>query len=408
MNLTGKRYSMDNGDTLKIRDGFTSLAGKTGEKPLTIAYLGASNTALETGWRPVVQDWINRHIKPQGEHTEVNASIGGTDSLTGAFESSRMAEKNEPDLVFVEFSQPDSNNFVESRELLACSVEAIVRNIRTAAPGCDICFLYFLHKSLLREHRKGLTWSERIHERIASHYGIPSINVARHIIDLEDGGGMDIFPGGKGPSVLRADLVHPTEQGNAVISGHITDCLEKIIESVTAGTGKRELPPKLCRYDMDKWKNVPVTPEYIRGEFVIKKKKVSQAPDQISYYSIKKGGALEFRLRGVLAGFLSVTGPASGYVRCDIDGETARVKNLFNAYCFRDMLSATRMIKDASDIGRYDAGGYRAVSIKLLDGVPGDGSNRGTPGTEPPMPPEEWEFSPVSIFVIGDIQAVKG
>lgn len=399
---------MDEKGTVNIRRGLPFLAEKAGRQALTIAYLGASNTALEAGWRPAVQKWIDENIEPLGQHTEINASIGGTDSLTGAFMSSGMAEENRPDLVFVEFSQPDINTFGKSRELLACSVEAIVRNIRSAAPRCDICFLYFLHKSLLPEHREGLTWAEKIHERVAEHYGIPSINVAGHVIELRDSGKMSLFPGGKGPSVLRADRVHPTEQGKAVIAGYITDCLERIMREGSAPEDARDLPPKLCRYDTDQWKNVPVTPEYIRGQFAVKNKKVSQAPEEISYYSLKKGSALEFRLRGVMAGVLSVCGPRSGYIRCNIDGEPERVMKLFNVYCFRDMLSVTRLITEAGDIDRYDKGRWRTVSIELLDHVP---ENKGRPdkaGTVPPMPPEEWEFSPVSIFVIGDIEASGG
>ena len=105
-------------EKIKIRNGLKAFAKKIGKQPLTIAYLGASNTALEVGWRPVVQKWINKTFNPKGRHTEINASIGGTDSLTGAFISSDIIREKKPDLVFIEYSQPDINTFYKKQELL--------------------------------------------------------------------------------------------------------------------------------------------------------------------------------------------------------------------------------------------------------------------------------------------------
>jgi len=76
------------------------------EGPVRVAFLGGSVTAKADCWRPQVMELL-RSLYPSVEWAEINASLGGTGSLFGAFRVDRSVIAHKPDLLFIEYAAND-------------------------------------------------------------------------------------------------------------------------------------------------------------------------------------------------------------------------------------------------------------------------------------------------------------
>ena len=104
---------------------------------------------------------------PASQVTSVNAGIGATPSFLGTFLMDRMVLKHKPDLVFVEFSvnYPSTHAFLLENEIFD-AYESIVRKLLEADVAVVLVFLN-------DRDNNGL---QRIHSKIAHHYGVPAVN----------------------------------------------------------------------------------------------------------------------------------------------------------------------------------------------------------------------------------------
>lgn len=93
---------------LHARGGWPSFFSKLAweESPVTVAFLGGSVTRKPDCWRPQVMELLRRRY-PAVAFTEINASVGGTGSLFGAFRVEQDVIQHRPDLVFIEFAAND-------------------------------------------------------------------------------------------------------------------------------------------------------------------------------------------------------------------------------------------------------------------------------------------------------------
>lgn len=149
---------------------------------LVIGYFGGSITegagasdASRTSWRALTTDWFKRRF-PQADISEVNAAIGGTGSELGAFRCHQDLICKKPDLVFVEFAVNDSKS---PEAKVVASMEGIVRQIWAEDPEIDIVFVYTTMRGAEKYSEGEELRSVSYHQRVADHYGIPSINVGK-------------------------------------------------------------------------------------------------------------------------------------------------------------------------------------------------------------------------------------
>ncbi|MEM6831849.1 MAG: SGNH/GDSL hydrolase family protein, partial [Bacteroidota bacterium] len=167
---------------LRIRNGlpnfFRKLASK---KEVKVAYLGGSITKAN-GWRTKSFEWLEKQY-PQVTFKQINAAIGGTNSDFGACRLDEYVLQYQPDLLFVEYRVNSGGNKPER------AIEGIVRRTKAANPETDICFVYTLGEWMIETLAQGKqTWYGTKMERIANHYGIPSIDYAPEVIgQLEKG-----------------------------------------------------------------------------------------------------------------------------------------------------------------------------------------------------------------------------
>ena len=160
------------GQSVVARAGLPNLRAKlAAHAPVTVAFLGGSITknASEGGFVSEVMAWIA--AQAGGAHVEtVNAGIGNTGSDLGAERMDADVLSHRPDVLFVEFAVNDSD-----RECTA-DMERIVRKARTANPLTDIVFLYAVMDWTLPRLEAGKFSPSVIrHEKVAAHYGIPTV-----------------------------------------------------------------------------------------------------------------------------------------------------------------------------------------------------------------------------------------
>ena len=160
------------GQPAVARYGLPNLRAKIAARaPVTVAFLGGSITknAGEGGFVNEIAKWIA--AQAEGVHVEtINAGIGNTGSDLGAQRIDADVLAHKPDVVFVEFAVNDGD-----RECTA-DMEQIVRKTRLANPLTDIVFLYAVMDWTLPRLETGKFPPSVIrHEKVAAHYGIPTI-----------------------------------------------------------------------------------------------------------------------------------------------------------------------------------------------------------------------------------------
>ncbi len=199
-------------EELRVRDGLPNVFTKLeAGGPVRIAYLGGSITAAN-GWRPKTLAWFKAQF-PKADVIEINAAISGTGSDYGACRIAGDVLAQDPDLVFMEHRVNGGGGFE------AKSVEGIVRQIWKKNPRIDICLVYTICQSMLKDLQAGRTpWFGPIMETVANAYGIPSIDLGVEIARREKEGSL-VFKASEpvaGKLVFSADGVHPGDAGHEV------------------------------------------------------------------------------------------------------------------------------------------------------------------------------------------------
>ena len=159
---------------------------------LTVGVLGGSITAGAACSEPdkryhgVLLEYLRRHY-PKSRFSLVNAGIGATDSIYGAFRAERDLLSKRPDLVILEFAVNDTD-----ASQWASSYEGTVRQILTR--GCPLIQL-FMTRDL--QHN-----CQRFQEVIGRHYGLAAVS-------LQDAVMPELMSGKVRWDQLSPDAIHP-------------------------------------------------------------------------------------------------------------------------------------------------------------------------------------------------------
>ena len=308
-----------------------------------IAYLGGSITAQE-GWRPKTLKWFQEKY-PAAKIQEINAAIGGTGSDLGAFRLQHDVLDQRPDLLFIEFAVNDGG---ASPEQIYRGMEGIVRQTWKHDPNTDICFVYTLAGNMLETLKEDrFPRSASAMERVADHYGIPSIHMGLEVARLEKAGRL-IFKGDKpktdaekaalGDKILfSGDAVHPyPDTGHQVYLEAVVRSMAKIR---TAGKpGPHALPQSLAADNWEAAKMIPfdrakLTSGWRRLEAThrLAKSFGNRVPEL--WGAQQPGDSISFRFRGTTARIYDLVGPDCGQVTVELDDRPPVVRPRFDAYC---------------------------------------------------------------------------
>jgi len=323
-----------------VRNGLPNFFAKAmNGDSVRVAYFGGSITA-QNGWRVTSLDWFKQRF-PKARFTEINASIGGTGSDFGVFRLRDHVLRFKPDLVFVEFAVNDGNT---ASQKIIRAMEGIVRQTLQQNPYTDICFVYTIKADYLETEQKGvLPSAAAAMEKVAGHYGIPSVNFGFEVANMVTGN--QLIMAGKsreldGIKVFSPDGVHPYPE-----TGHVIylDVLRRSFEPMIPKS-----PGKPLRHGLAK----PLAPDYFAKTQMIDLKDVKLSKnweilnikDQPGLSGFGRylnvigktglsGETLTLRFKGRAFGAYDVMGPDAGRVIVGIDGVVKDTIFRFDAYC---------------------------------------------------------------------------
>ncbi len=217
----------------------------TNDKKLTVAYFGGSVTVghaasdrSKFSWRALTTRWLAENF-PEAEVVEINSAIGASGSHLGAFRVQRDIIAHKPDLLFVEYSVNDCYNG-ETEATAAENYEALVRQVRRALPECDIVNIYITDSG--RASGGGDFAIKTAYEKVATAYGIPSVDVGKALITKK-------FLRGTASTEWKkyfTDIVHMTDAGFAEYAKVIAEYLAtELVFDEKGKTTAHALPEKV-------------------------------------------------------------------------------------------------------------------------------------------------------------------
>jgi lysophospholipase L1-like esterase len=312
---------------LTVRNGLPNFFSKLQHgDPVRIAYFGGSITAQE-GWRPQSLNWLQQRF-PKAAFSEINAAIGGTGSEFGVFRLQEHVLQYRPDLIFIEFAV---NEAVSSPESIIRNFDEIIRQVWRKLPGTDICFVYTIKEDFLATESKGhLPASAITMEKIADHYGIPSINFGFEICQQVALKQM-IFKGPaeklNGIPVFSPDGVHPySETGHVLYTQVFKRSFEIILPASHGGYRPHVLPTPIAPYYYSSPKMVDLSENMLsKGwEFFQPAEQKEFIPFGKYFDRIGKatgsGETLTIHFKGKVLGIWDLMGPGSGRITVETDG----------------------------------------------------------------------------------------
>ncbi len=176
------RHRFGSSDYFTLREGLLRCRERFARGHARVAFLGGSIT-YNSGWRDHVGRDLERRY-PATKFEFINAGIPSFGSTPGAFRLARDVFARGPvDLLFVEAAVNDSTNGRSTDEMLR-GMEGIVRHARRLDPGLDIVMLHFVDPGKMKEIDQGVVPAViSVHERVAVHYGLPSIDLATEVTE---------------------------------------------------------------------------------------------------------------------------------------------------------------------------------------------------------------------------------
>lgn len=315
---------------VRIRGGLPNFHAKAkAGGPVRVAFLGGSITAAK-GWRVKTGEFLRQRY-PRARIDEIFAAVPGTGSPLGAARLQRDVLDHRPDLLFVEFAVNDG---AQESPRIERAMEGIVRKMRRACPGAEICFVYALSKNMVQDYEAGrVNSSAAAMERVAAHYGIPSIALGVEVVN-QLAAGRWVFQGDKkhgardeaGRRVFSYDGTHPTDAGQALYFNVIERAWIDLI-----GGDTRETPTG--------WPTAPLHPDnWEQAGFVSPGAAVrtgtwrelpaddirlASQPGRIApstYWSDTPGSAVEVTVSGTMIGLYGFKSAQSGRLKVTVDG----------------------------------------------------------------------------------------
>ncbi len=314
--------------------------------PVRIGFLGGSITLAE-GYRVLVTEQLAKRY-PQCQITGINGGIGGTGSRLGVFRLYDDILRHNPDLVFVEFAVNDCANTTQPQCL--ASMESIIRQIRQFSPDVNICFIYTINTEIRKALSEGKQpWTIQIMEKLADHYGIPSINLGPEVVRQEKSGSLvyqlplnseaEKQAKDAGKLVFSNDSTHPTlDDGHGLYSKIIMTALEKILSgqfeklpevlpealSSTAPDNTRMVRLDAAELSSHWLETTPEKENFTRIESIKRLAKI--------WKTNEPGAEIRFRFKGTGFGLFGLFGLNSGQFKVWIDGVEQPELPLFDMY----------------------------------------------------------------------------
>lgn len=198
-------------------------------KPLLVGFIGGSITQGNWGYRPQTLRYLQAMF-PGVDIKALNAGVSGTGTDLGASRVREQLLQHGPDLVFVEFAVNGA---------YAPGMEGIVRQVKKS--GAEVCLIYTITGPQTKIYAAGQVPENILGlEKVAAHYGVPSIHLGMEAAMLEQQGRL-LWKGEAGDTaghiLFSRDGVHPLTAGGNVYAAAIARGLEKMLKQPEGVTG---------------------------------------------------------------------------------------------------------------------------------------------------------------------------
>jgi sialidase-1 len=297
-----------------------------------IAFIGGSITAMQ-GWRDHTYDFFRSYF-PNTKFDFINAGIGGTNSTLGAVRIEEdVFSRGQVDLLFLEYAVNDNEPISpDNRPELA--FEGIIRKAYRLNPLIDIVILYFCHENMVKTYNEGNTpKSISIHENIAKHYNISSLNLALDTTNRINTKAITW------QQLFSNDCCHPIPYGHKYYSEIINELLSSILKK-TPGLNtklvKLPLPVPLNPKNYEKGKLINFNPNnagWILHSAWTTEKICNCSPPIELIESETPGANLDFIFNGTTVAIYAITGMDAGIINCSIDNGPIFEIDMFDSWC---------------------------------------------------------------------------
>ncbi len=303
------------------------------EKKGRVAFLGGSIT-YNPGWRDSICSFLQQRF-PETEFDFISAGIPSMGSTPGAFRFERDVLLNgQVDLLFEEAAVNDDTNRRTSDEITR-AMEGIVRHAKNANPLCNVVIMHFVDPGKMEDYRNGkVPVVIQLHEKVAKHYNISTINLAKEVTERIDAGEFD----------WENDFInlHPSSFGQSIYFHSIKTFLETAWETISAFE-KMEAFEILTPIDNANYDSgilvEPNPPKQIKGwekienwqptEKVSTRANYTNVPMLVGEYP---GQIIKFQFRGNTVGIAVAAGPDAGIIEYSIDNSDWQKQDLFTQW----------------------------------------------------------------------------
>jgi sialidase-1 len=317
-----------------IRGSLTNSASKfEKEKTGRVVFLGGSIT-YNSGWRDSVCRFIQQKF-PETEFDFINAGIPSMGSTPGAFRFERdVLRHGQVDILFLEAAVNDDTNQTSSDEIIR-GMEGIVRHAKNANPFCDIVIMHFVDPGKMESYRNGKVPEViQLHEQVAEHYNISTINLAKEVTERIDAGEFSWENDFK-------DL-HPSPFGQNIYFLSMKQFLANSFDlnNVNGKPIAFEMPAPLDEYSYSQGILVePNPPKPIKGwGFVENWKPMDGKGTRANYVNVPMlvgdypGKIIKFQFKGNAVGIAVAAGPDAGIIEYSIDESDWKKQDLFTKW----------------------------------------------------------------------------
>jgi pimeloyl-ACP methyl ester carboxylesterase len=349
----------------RLRDGLANCdskfsAGGRGR----VVFLGGSIT-FNPGWRDEVMRYLSQRY-PQTRFDFVAAGIPSLGSVPHAFRIDRDVLAGGPvDLIFVEAAVNDHNydTYPNRSELALRGMEGVVRHLRLANPMTDVVELHFVHDEHLRVYDEGETpYTIAEHERVATRYGCPSLELAREVSDR-----------------IRAHEftwagdfrdIHPSPYGQLLYANSITRMLDAAFAAPHGPARPHPVPAPLDQWSYFSGRFGRLSDiRCVRGFSLDPSWKPSDGkPTRDGFVNVpavvgsEPGAEFDFDFEGRDAGLLITAGPDAGTIESSVDGAPWRRIDTFTLWSGALHLPWAIMLSDGLHPGPH------SVRVRIAPG----------------------------------------
>lgn len=304
------------------------------EKKGRVAFMGGSIT-YGGSWRDSIMAYLQLRY-PETKFEFIQAGIPSMGSTSGAFRlENDVLDRGKIDLFFEEAAVNDRVNGISDNEQ-SRAMEGIIRHLRSANPACDIIMMHFVDPDKMADYRKGIIPMEiRNHEKVADHYNVSSLNLAREVTSRIDAGEFS----------WEKDFIdlHPSPFGQNIYYRSIRSFLQNCWRDSTLvpmSVVNHPLPDKLNNYCYDLGKLIPLSMINLTKGWQLNNDWTPNdgIPTREGFVHVpilmtdKSQEEISFDFTGRAIGIVAVAGPDAGTIEYRIDTGNWERLNLYTRW----------------------------------------------------------------------------